>query len=121
MAGRGPVGVALRVGAMALAATAAAWVHRHHDPGVLCPLRALTGIPCPVCGGTTVFIELGSGRPVQALLANPVVLVAGAGLATAPLGAGARWWALSSRHRAWLLATAFAMSWVWQLARFGFI
>ncbi|MCP9969153.1 hypothetical protein LUX57_31530 [Actinomadura madurae] len=27
-----------------------------------------------MCGGTTVFIEFGSGRPAQAVLANPVAL-----------------------------------------------
>ncbi|MFD0538690.1 DUF2752 domain-containing protein [Actinomadura luteofluorescens] len=61
---------------MAVAAIGASWIHRVNDPGVLCPLRALTGIPCPLCGGTTVFIEFGSGRPGQAVLANPVALAA---------------------------------------------
>ncbi|MGK5552496.1 DUF2752 domain-containing protein [Actinomadura kijaniata] len=116
----GPMGVVLRVTTMAVAAVGVAWIHRAHDPGVLCPLRAVTGIPCPLCGGTTVFIELGSGRPVHALLANPVALVGAAGLAVAPL-ARDRWWALSPRTRAWVLGLALVGSELWQLARLGLL
>lgn len=117
----GPVGVVLRVAAIAVAAVGASWVHRVNDPGVLCPLRAFTGIPCPLCGGTTVFIEFGSGRPVQAALANPVALAGAVGLAVAPLGLGGRWWALQPRARAWVLGTALAGSELWQLARLGLL
>jgi len=117
----GPRAVVLRVAAMAVAAVGAAWIHRVSDPGVLCPLRRLTGIPCPLCGGTTVFIELGSGRPVGALLANPAALAGAVGLALAPLGLGRRWWALAPGTRAWVLGTALVGSELWQLARFGLL
>ena len=120
-AGEGPLGVALRVGCMSAAAILASFVHRVHDPGILCPVRALTGVPCPFCGGTTVFMELGSAHPVKALAANPVVLVGAVGLATAPLGSGRRWWAIDARTRAWILGVVVGLSWVWQLARFGFL
>lgn len=117
----GPTGVALRVAAMATAAIGAAWIHRVNDPGVLCPLRAFTGIPCPLCGGTTVFIELGSGRPVQAVLANPVAFAGAVALALAPLGTGRRWWALRPGVRAWMLGTALVGSELWQLVRLGLL
>ncbi|WP_433330554.1 DUF2752 domain-containing protein [Spirillospora sp. CA-294931] len=117
----GPVGVLLRVAAMAGAAVGVAMIHRVNDPGVLCPLRAITGIPCPLCGGTTVFIELGSGRPVPALLANPVAFAAAVGVAVAPLGAGERWWALHPKARAWVLGTALVGSELWQLVRLGLL
>lgn len=117
----GPQGFVLRAGAMAVAAVAVAWIHRVNDPGVLCPLRALTGIPCPLCGGTTVFIELGSGHPVRALLANPVALLAAVGIAVAPLGVGSRWWALPPSIRTRMLGTALVVAEVWQLARFGLL
>lgn len=113
--------VTARIVLMAAAALSVAAFHRMKDPGVLCPTRRLTGVPCPFCGGTTVFIELGSGHPIRALLANPLVFVGAIGLAVAPLGAGARWWALKSRQRAWILGAAIAGSGVWQLARFGFV
>ncbi|XRQ06992.1 DUF2752 domain-containing protein [Actinomadura welshii] len=109
----------LRVTAMAAAAVGASWFHRVNDPGVLCPLRALTGIPCPLCGGTTVFIELGAGRPAQAVLANPVALTGAIAMAFAPLGLGRRWWALQPKTRAWMLGTALLGSELWQLVRFG--
>ncbi|MEU5877241.1 DUF2752 domain-containing protein [Spirillospora sp. NPDC047279] len=106
---------------MAVAAVGAAWIHRVNDPGVLCPLRGVTGIPCPMCGGTTVFIELGSGHPVRALLANPVVFVGALALAVAPLGPGRRWWALRPGTRAWVLGTALVGSELWQLVRLGLL
>lgn len=115
----GPLGAVLRVAAMAVAAIGASWIHRVNDPGVLCPLRALTGIPCPLCGGTTVFIEFGSGRPAQAVLANPAVLAGAIAVAVAPLGLGGRWWALQPKTRAWMLGTALVGSELWQLVRFG--
>ena len=115
----GPLGVVLRVAAMAVAAVGASWIHRVNDPGVLCPLRAFTGIPCPLCGGTTVFIEFGGGRPAQAVLANPVVLLGAVAVAVAPLGLGGRWWALQPKTRTWMLGTALVGSELWQLVRFG--
>ncbi|WP_119727909.1 DUF2752 domain-containing protein [Thermomonospora amylolytica] len=117
----GVQGVALRVGAMALAAVAVAWVHRVSGPGVPCPVRTLTGIPCPLCGGTTVFIELGSGHPVRAVAANPLVVAAAVALAVAPLGAGRRWWSMRPASRAVILGTALAASELWQLARFDLL
>ncbi|GAA4239463.1 hypothetical protein GCM10022254_59680 [Actinomadura meridiana] len=115
----GPLGVVLRVAAMAVAAVAVSWIHRVNDPGVLCPLRAFTGIPCPLCGGTTVFTELGSGHPGRAVLANPVALTGAIALAFAPLGTGGRWWALQPKTRAWMLGAALVGSELWQLVRFG--
>ncbi|GAB3679471.1 hypothetical protein GCM10027589_49760 [Actinocorallia lasiicapitis] len=110
-----------RVAFIAAAALAVAFVHRVHDPGVLCPLRRLTGIPCPFCGGTTVFIELGSGHPVRAMAANPLVFVGAIVFAAAPLGLAARWWALKSGFRKGILTIAIATSGIWQLARFGIL
>jgi hypothetical protein len=119
--GDGLLGVALRVGGMSTAAVLASFVHQVHDPGILCPVRLLTGVPCPFCGGTTVFMELGAAHPVQAAAANPIVLIGAIGLATAPLGSGRRWWAMDSRTRVWILGVAIGLSWVWQLTRFGFL
>ncbi|NVI85711.1 DUF2752 domain-containing protein, partial [Actinomadura sp. BRA 177] len=67
---------------MAVAAIGAAWLHRVNDPGVLCPLRALTGVPCPLCGRPTASTALASGRPVHAGPAHPVAR--SAAIASAP-------------------------------------
>ncbi|WP_106397481.1 DUF2752 domain-containing protein [Actinocorallia populi] len=117
---RRPVGTAaVRSVAMAALALSVAFAHGVHDPGILCPIRALTDLPCPFCGGTTVFIELGSGHPVRALTANPLVFVGAIVFALAPLGLGARWQAWGPRVRAWILGTAIVGSGIWQFARFG--
>lgn len=115
---------ALRLAGVAAASVAAAWVHRNHDPGPLCPLRRLTGVPCPLCGSTTVFMEAGAGHGGAALLANPVMVVATLAFLAAPvlgvdpLAAIAR----LSRRTLWIGGTVLIVaSWLWQLHRFGFL
>ena len=113
--------VLLRGGGAGAAAVAVAALHSAHDPGVICPLRRLTGIPCPVCGSTTVFIELGSGHPVAALLANPFTVLFGLGLLFAPLGVQ-RWWrGFPKPARNTVLVGAAVLSWFWQLHRLGLL
>ncbi|MFD7643249.1 DUF2752 domain-containing protein [Kitasatospora sp. NPDC059795] len=109
----------LRLAAVAGAALAVAAVHDAHDPGVLCPLRLATGVPCPLCGSTTVFIEAGHAHWGAALAANPVTVAAVAALVFAPLGP-ARWWgALSYGRRNLLLGVAAIVAWAWELVRLG--
>ncbi|MBB4948798.1 hypothetical protein F4556_004333 [Kitasatospora gansuensis] len=120
-----PLGGVLRMAARgagaAVVALAVAALHDVHDPGALCPLRRFTGIPCPGCGSTTVFIEAGHGAFGAALLANPVTVVVGLGLLVAPLGPGRWWWQLPNLHRNVLIGTALTVSWLWQLHRFGVV
>lgn len=44
---------------------------------VLCHFRALTGMPCPTCGSTRAALAAMDGRVLDALLYNPLVVVAG--------------------------------------------
>ncbi|MHA6760502.1 DUF2752 domain-containing protein [Streptacidiphilus sp. PAMC 29251] len=111
----------LRGGGAGAAAVAVAALHSAHDPGVVCPLRLLTGIPCPVCGSTTVFVELGSGHPLAALLANPFTVLFGLGLLLAPLGLRGWWQGRSQRLRVGVLVSAAVLSWFWQLHRLGLL
>lgn len=62
----------------------AAWGHPLWGEawGVLCPLRELTGIPCPTCFGTRALVAAVTGHLVLALRFNPLVAVAGVGLLT---------------------------------------
>jgi Protein of unknown function (DUF2752) len=97
----------------------------------VCPLRALTGIPCPVCGGTTAAVRLGHLDVIGALRANPFVLLGGLGVVLAPaiLGVtGSRTDAWSARARGKLTTIAVvgtalfvALSELWQLVRFGIV
>lgn len=109
---------------MAVASIGAAWVHQNHDPGALCPLRRLTGVPCPMCGSTTVFMEAGAGHWTAALLANPVTVVAALIFLTAPLLAFDPVATLVRVPVRWLWiggAVLLVGSWLWQLHRFGFL
>jgi hypothetical protein len=40
-------------------------------PGIECPLRRLTGVPCPLCGMTTSVEATLHAHPLAALDANP--------------------------------------------------
>jgi len=40
-------------------------------PGVACPLRLLTGVPCPLCGMTTSVEETVHGHLDRAFAASP--------------------------------------------------
>ncbi|MFD8593683.1 DUF2752 domain-containing protein [Kitasatospora sp. NPDC059646] len=113
--------VLVRGAGAAVVAVAAALLHDAHDPGVLCPLRRFTGIPCPGCGSTTVFIEAGHGNLLGAVAANPVTVVVALGLLVAPLGPGRWWWRLPNSRRNAVIWGAAALSWSWQLHRYGFL
>ena len=113
-----------RLALAAVCSVGAAWVHENHDPGALCPLRRLTGIPCPLCGSTTVFMEAGAGHWTAALTANPLTVLVFIVFLAAPLALidpVASWAALPARRRNILLGVVLALSWVWQLHRFGFV
>ena len=102
----------------------AAWIHENHDPGALCPLRRLTGVPCPLCGSTTVFMEAGAGHWTEALTANPFTVLAFFVFLAAPLtlvDPVASWANLPARRRNIALGVVLALSWAWQLHRFGFV
>ena len=96
-----------------------------------CPLRTLTGIPCPLCGMTTAATALASGDLGAAMAANPFVLaVAGFTLVMAVLmvarvvgwaPAAAQWPAPRRRQGYWVAAVLAVLSWAFQLHRFGWV
>jgi hypothetical protein len=94
-----------------------------------CPLRTLTGIPCPLCGMTTAATALATGDLAGALAANPfALLLAGFTLVMAVLmaaraigwlGPPAQWPASRRRQSYWVAGVLAAASWAFQLHRFG--
>jgi hypothetical protein len=123
-----PERMALAAVALLPAAIAYPAVHAATGLAPVCPLREVTGVPCPFCGGTTSATALADGRLADAVTANPfvpalAVVLAGVLLlvATRALGlvAPPRSWPRDRQRTGALVAGALvAASWVFQLARY---
>lgn len=96
---------------------------------VICPLRLLTGIPCPACGLTTSFTEMAGGNVGAAWSAAPLgpllfVVAAVVALVSAVMLVRRRRIVLA-RGRPALVLTGIAVlvagSWVYQLTRLGLL
>jgi hypothetical protein len=70
----------LRLAAAAMLGAAAVWPMLPVHPPYACPLRSITGIPCPVCGMTRSVVAAVHGHFFTSLRDNPggivVVLIA---------------------------------------------
>jgi hypothetical protein len=85
-------------------------------PGITCPLRSLTGIPCPLCGMTTSVEDTVHAHIGRALAANPggigVVIAAVAVLALRPVHV---------RIPAFLPPLTLVTLWLFELHRFSIL
>jgi Protein of unknown function (DUF2752) len=106
-----------RVGAATMLGLAVVWPRLPVHPPLACPLRTITGIPCPLCGMTRAVVAAMHGHLLDSLRFNPagilVVLVAIA------LLAGARLDRFPDRVRVhvspWFLAGFVALLWAWNI------
>jgi len=80
-----------------------------------CPLRTVTGVPCPMCGMTRGVTALVHGDFARALLMNPASFVAVA-LAVLLL---VQWRTRRVVIPVWVVVTALAAMWGWQLFKYA--
>jgi Protein of unknown function (DUF2752) len=85
-------------------------------PGVTCPLRALTGVPCPFCGTTTSFKELLQLDIAGSLAANPIGLLSVIAIASIVFSKRRR-----LRVPILLLIGLASILWVFELHRFALV
>jgi hypothetical protein len=100
-----------RVGAGALLGIALVWPSLPVHPPLACPLRTLTGIPCPLCGATRAVVALAHGDVFQSLRFNPVGIVVV--LVAIALIAGLRVERL--RVAPWIVISLAALLWTWNI------
>jgi Protein of unknown function (DUF2752) len=91
--------------------------HLPGNPGLACPLRTATGIPCPMCGMTTSVKATMRGDLGAAATANPFGILA---VMVAVILLLRPAWQRAQVPTAMLLGAA-AVSWLFELHRFHFI
>jgi len=80
-----------------------------------CPLRTITGIPCPMCGMTRGVTALVHGDFARAFLMNPASYVAVALVVLLLV----QWRTKRVVIPVWLIVVALALMWTWQLYKYA--
>jgi hypothetical protein len=98
--------------------------------GLPCPLRSITGIPCPFCGMTTAAVSLVKGDWAGAATANPFVFAVAALVAVGIVLLATReaglvpdpvpWSPAARRRCGYVIAGLAAVSWLYQMHRLNY-
>lgn len=105
----------LRLAGLALVPAAIALSVSPFDPVPPCPLRTITGIPCPLCGSTRGVIAAVHGHIGDALVLNPASI----GVLVLALALVVGWRVERVRIPVWVIATVFAVLWAYQLYKYA--
>jgi len=108
----------LRWGAVALIPAAVVLSVLPFSPIPPCPLRSITGVPCPLCGSTRGVIAAVHGHVGQALTLNPASLLVIA-LAVALLVTWRFRPAERLRIPIWVVPAALGALWCYQLFKYA--
>ena len=85
------------------------------DPVPPCPLRTLTGIPCPLCGSTRGVIAAVHGNIGHALALNPASI----GVIVLALLIVLGWRVERVRIPVWGIVAVFAVLWSYQMFKYA--
>jgi hypothetical protein len=102
----------LRLGVAGAFGVAAVWPLLPVHPPLACPLRSLTGIPCPLCGMTRACVAAVHGHLGQSLAFNPagvLILVLAAVVLVRPS------FVRNLRIPMWTLWAAAGALWLWNI------
>ena len=102
----------VRIAAAGLVGLAAVWPLLPGHPGFPCPLRTVTGVPCPFCGMTRAVVAAAHGHIGQSLAFNPfgiLVLVLAAVVVIRPS------FVLQRIPPLWALWAILGVMWVWNI------
>lgn len=103
---------ATRAVAGGMLAVAAAWPVLPFHPPLACPLRSITGIPCPLCGMTRAVVAIAHGHIGASLAFNPggiaVLLIAIVALIRPA-------WLTRLRMPVWSVLAVFGTLWLWNI------
>ena len=91
--------------------------HLSASVGLPCPMRSLTGIPCPFCGTTTALRDLGGGNIANSLQAAPLGMM----LVFVALLMAIRRTSSPLRAPIWFVILPLFAEWLFELARFHVI
>ncbi|HEU5301808.1 MAG TPA: DUF2752 domain-containing protein [Acidimicrobiia bacterium] len=105
----------VRAGAVAMVAVAAARPSIPFEFVPPCPLRTVTGIPCPMCGMTRGVTSLVNGDFAHALLMNPASYLA---IALTVL-LFVQWRTRRVVIPVWVIAVVLGVMWTWQLFKYA--